>query len=133
MAPARERAARGGLGLVAAALALTLAPAGIGSATLGSASGASARATVRVVDFRFAPDEVTIPAGGAVRWVWSPRNRKPHDVYLAAAPEGIRKGSYSSRRAIKNAEFTRSFRTPGTYDFLCSVHPGMNLEVMVSG
>jgi len=85
------------------------------------------------IDFRFAPDEVTVPVGGAVRWVWSPRNKKPHDVYLAAAPAGIRKGSYSSRRAIKNAEFTRAFRTPGTYDFLCSVHPGMNLEVTVSG
>ena len=118
---------------VSAVGVLAIALAGGGAAMFGSASGATADATIRVVDFRFAPLEASIPTGGVVRWVWSSRNKKPHDVYLAAAPAGIRKGSYSSRRAIRNAEFRRAFKTPGTYDFLCSVHPGMHLEVTVGG
>jgi plastocyanin len=123
----------GGLRRGWAVLALAFALVGIGAALLGNASGATANAVVKIVDFRFVPGELTIPEGGTVRWVWSSRNKKPHDVYLAAAPAGVRKGSYSSRRAVKNAEFKRTFKTPGTYDFLCSVHPGMHLEVTVRG
>jgi plastocyanin len=117
------------------AAVLAVAAAGAGAIQVPPSAGqahSSSAAVVSVVDFRFAPDKVRIPKGRAVRWVWSPRNKKPHDVYLAGAPSGVAKGSYSSRRAVKNAEFKRTFKTPGAYDFICSVHPGMHLEVKVS-
>ncbi len=89
---------------------------------------------VTVADFRFVPAAISIGRGRAVRWSWSPSNAEPHDVHLERGPKGLKdEGSYSTRTtAVTDAHFTRRFPTPGTYRFVCSIHPTkMKLKVTV--
>jgi plastocyanin len=89
---------------------------------------------VTVNDFYFDPDAVTIGAGRSVRWVWSAGNDYPHDVHLKRGPKGLKnRSSYSTRTtAVTDAHFQHAFPTPGTYKFICTVHPTqMKLAVTV--
>lgn len=89
---------------------------------------------VSVADFYFGPDNVTIKKGGSVKWVWAPTNVEPHDVHLKSGPKGLKqKGSYSTKTtAVTNARFQKTFETPGTYKFICTIHPTqMKLTVTV--
>ncbi|HEV7563554.1 MAG TPA: plastocyanin/azurin family copper-binding protein [Solirubrobacterales bacterium] len=103
------------------------------------AAGAPAKPTpkpkiVTINDFFFGPNAVTIHKGGAVKWVWSDLNSYPHDVHLKQGPSGLKdKGSYSTKTtAVTEAEFKKTFPTPGTYHFICTVHPKeMKLTVTV--
>jgi len=109
-------------------------------ALLGAAAGpAPAKAPakpsiVTVNDFYFGPDAVAIKAGRSVRWVWSAQNDYPHSVHLKKGPKGLKeRGSYSTRTtAVANAHFQHAFPTPGTYKFICTIHPTlMKLTVTV--
>lgn len=80
---------------------------------------------VTVADFYYAPASVTIRKGRAVKWVWSAYNTYPHDVHLKKGPANLkRKGSYSTKTtAVTEARFQKTFETPGTYKYICTVHP----------
>jgi plastocyanin len=80
---------------------------------------------VSVADFYFGPNEVTIHRGGSVKWIWAAANTEPHDVHLKQGPKGLKaKGSYSTKTtAVTNARFEKSFTTPGTYKYICTIHP----------
>lgn len=80
---------------------------------------------VSVADFFFGPTAVTVPVNGKVKWVWSSANAYPHDVHLKQGPKGLKqKGTYSTRTtAVANARFTKAFPTPGTYKYICTIHP----------
>ncbi len=117
---------------------LRLSAACIAAIALLGASAASAQApksaTVTVADFYFGPSAVTIKKGGSVKWVWSSLNSYPHDVHLKQGPKGLKdKGSYSTKTtAITGARFQKQFPTPGTYKFICTIHPTeMKLTVTV--
>lgn len=89
---------------------------------------------VTVNDFYFAPTSVAIHRGRAVRWVWSQSNVYPHDVHLKKGPRRLqRRASYSTRTtAVTDAHFQRVFETPGTYKFICTVHPTqMRMTIVV--
>jgi plastocyanin len=90
--------------------------------------------TVSVNDFYFGPSSVTIKKGASVKWVWSSLNTYPHDVHLKQGPKGLKsKGSYSTKTtAVTEAHFQKTFTTPGTYKFICTIHPTeMHLTVVV--
>jgi plastocyanin len=117
--------------LCAAALAAGLAAVSLGGAT---AATAGPHATPRkgpkpvlvtVADFYFGPSTATIKKGGSVKWVWASTNTEPHDVHLKKGPKGLKKpSSYSTKTsAVTNAEFKKVFETPGTYNFICTIHP----------
>lgn len=102
------------------------------------ATAAAARApkptVVTVNDFYFGPSAVTIKKGGTVKWVWSSTNTYPHDVHLKKGPKGLKeKSSYSTKTtAVTDATFKKTFNTPGTYKFICTIHPTeMHLTVTV--
>jgi plastocyanin len=107
----------------------------VGPTTAASgARSAPAPKVVSVADFFFGPNEVTVKKGGAVKWVWASTNTYPHDVHLKRGPKGLaQKGAYSTKTtAVTNARFERSFETPGTYRFICTIHPTqMKLTVTV--
>jgi plastocyanin len=118
------------LGPAAARAPFVIAAVALGGATIGgpAAAGADSAAKPKVVtvaDFYFGPNRVTIKGGGAVKWVWASTNTYPHDVHLKQGPKALKqKGSYSTKTtAVTNAQFTRSFETPGTYHFICTIHP----------
>ncbi len=104
------------------------------------ASAASAQAPlpkpaiVTVNDFYFGPEAVTIKKGQAVKWVWSEANTYPHDVHLKQGPKELKERStYSTRTtAVADARFKKSFERPGTYHYICTIHPTlMKLTVTV--
>lgn len=80
---------------------------------------------VTVADFYFGPSAVTIPKGATVKWVWASTNYESHDVHLKKGPKGLKqRGTYSTKTtAVTNAVFKHAFPTPGTYDFICTIHP----------
>jgi plastocyanin len=129
---AAKRTARLALASIAA-LALLGATAASAKAPEADASVAKT-AKVEVADFFFGPEDVTIKKGGSVKWVWSSANTYPHDVHLKQGPKGLKeKASYSTKTtAVTNAQFKKTFSTPGTYKFICTIHPTqMKLTVVV--
>lgn len=89
---------------------------------------------VTVNDFYFGPSSVTIKKGQTVKWVWSELNAYPHDVHLKKGPKGLKnKSKFSTKTtAVTNAQFKAKFETPGTYKFICTIHPTeMHLTVTV--
>jgi plastocyanin len=122
------------LALVAAGVVALLGA--TASAAQGPAASASTKksALVTVNDFYFGPEAVTIKKGGTVKWVWSSANTYPHDVHLKKGPKGLKeKTAYSTKTtAVTDAEFKKVFKTPGTYHFICTIHPTeMHLTVVV--
>jgi plastocyanin len=70
--------------------------------------------TSRSVDVRdnsFAAAAVRVAAGGNVRWTWKGGNQ--HNVTFAAGP--------SSATQV-NGAFERTFATPGTFSYHCTIH-----------
>jgi plastocyanin len=89
---------------------------------------------VSVADFYFGPEKLTLKAGQSVNWVWAESNTYPHDVHLKSGPKKLKqKKSYSTKTtAVTNAEFEKKFTTPGTYKFICTIHPTqMHLTIVV--
>jgi len=117
---------RGGRRFVALTVALGLAAAALLGVTAASARAPQKPAVkVTVNDFYFAPTAVTIHKGRSVKWVWSSYNTYPHDVHLKKGPANLKqKGSYSTKTsAVSEAQFQKKFETPGTYKYICTIHP----------
>ena len=89
---------------------------------------------VSVADFYFGPETLTLKEGQSVNWVWAESNTYPHDVHLKSGPKGLKaKASYSTKTtAVTDAEFEKMFTTPGTYKFICTIHPTqMHMTIVV--
>jgi plastocyanin len=89
---------------------------------------------VTVNDFYFGPDAVTIQKGRTVKWVWSSTNTYPHDVHLKQGPKQLKeRGTYSTHTtAVTDATFKKTFERPGTYHYICTIHPTlMKLTLVV--
>ncbi|MBS1862208.1 MAG: cupredoxin domain-containing protein [Actinobacteria bacterium] len=117
----------------AAVMALLGATAAAAQAPAATAS-AKKSALVTVNDFYFGPESVTLKKGGTIKWVWSSANSYPHDVHLKKGPKGLKeKKTYSTKTtAVTDAEFKKVFKTPGTYHFICTIHPTqMHMTVVV--
>ncbi|MGN6256070.1 MAG: cupredoxin domain-containing protein [Solirubrobacterales bacterium] len=120
---------------------LRIAAASLAVVALLGASAAAAQAPQRpkptivtVNDFFFGPDTVTIKAGRTVKWVWSEANTYPHDVHLKQGPQRLKERStYSTHTtAVTDASFKKKFERPGTYRYICTIHPTlMKLTVTV--
>lgn len=119
----------GGAVLIACLTAVALL-----GATASAAKQAPKPAKVTINDFYFGPSSVTIKQGGSVKWIWSSLNTYPHDVHLKSGPRKLKqKFSYSTKTtAVTEARFQKAFPTPGTYKFICTIHPTeMKLTVVV--
>lgn len=122
----RARKALGLLAVCAVALALP------GASATAMAKPQTKKVTVN--DFYFGPSSVTIKKNDKIKWVWSAFNSAPHDVHLKQGPKGLKnKGTYSTKTtAVTNAQFVKQFVTPGTYKYICTIHPTeMKLTVTV--
>lgn len=89
-------------------------------------------AEVQVRDKYFSPELVEIKRQGTVRWVWGEDNADPHNVTLLEGPQGVSPLDFQtpSSPAI-GFTFTRTFKVPGTYQFVCSLHHLMRMTVEV--
>ena len=77
---------------------------------------------VEMKEFKFLPVEITIKAGDTVRW--TNNDRAPHD---ATAKDK----SWKTALLRTGNSATVTFDTPGTYEYYCSIHPGMKAKVIV--
>jgi len=85
----------------------------------GSATGAR----VSIVNFAFAPTPLKIAAGQSV--TWSNDDGAPHGLAYKDGAAGV-------DPLLPGKTFTRTFDKPGVYDYVCSVHPYMQGQVVVS-
>lgn len=110
------------LGVTAAAGVLALA----GAACSGNSEAAAPvaggdGATVSVEQMSFAPEAITVAAGETVTWVWN-SGAISHDVV----------GDDFASEVQSSGTFTHRFDQPGTYTYVCSLHPNMTGKIEVT-
>ncbi|MBV9344521.1 MAG: cupredoxin family copper-binding protein [Gammaproteobacteria bacterium] len=103
----------GGLTAVLAAALLSASPAAL---------PADGGAQVEIKHFMFTPERITIHPGTTLRWV--NRDEEPHTI---VSMDGI----FRSQAVDGGETFTFRFDTPGTYRYVCTVHPQMTGTVVV--
>ena len=82
----------------------------------------AANAEVKIDNFSFAPQTVTVPAGATVTWI--NRDDIPHTV---VSTDGV----FNSKVKDTDEKFSYTFAKAGTYSYYCSVHPKMTGKVVV--
>jgi plastocyanin len=88
---------------------------------IGTAQAQEANSVV-IKNFDFAPMTITIKAGSSV--TWKNFDGEPHTV---TSVDGL----FRSGAIDQNESFTFKFDKPGTYQYLCSIHPRMRAAVIV--
>ena len=79
-------------------------------------------AQIQVRDFMFMPATLTVSAGAQVTWV--NKDDEPHTVVSDS-------GVFRSPAMDTNEGFSFKFGKPGTYRFICSIHPYMAGSIIV--
>jgi len=100
--------------------ALLLAMAVFLSAARGHALAAGAE--IKISNFTFDPPELTVKAGTTVTWVNS--DDIPH---LVAEKDG----KFRSSALDTDEKFSQTFKTPGTVEYFCVIHPHMTGKIVV--
>jgi plastocyanin len=103
-----------GRGAFAAALLLALA----------SAMSAAARAAdmeVKIDNFTFGPQKLTVKAGTTVTWI--NEDDIPHTV--------VSTGHFRSKALDTDDKYSYTFTTPGTFEYFCGLHPHMQGSIVV--
>jgi plastocyanin len=73
-------------------------------------------------NFMFSPASVTVKAGATVTWV--NMDEEPHTVFSDA-------GLFRSSALDTKDSFSFKFDQPGTYHYLCTIHPRMMGTIVV--
>lgn len=97
---------------------------GNAAGNVAAATKAVASNAVKITNFAFSPATVTVKAGSTV--VWTNDDSIQHDVTFNG-------GGISSGVMNHNDTFSHTFPTPGTYHYICSIHPFMHGTVIVTG
>ena len=99
-----------------AAMFMLLAVSDLHAAPAGEAN------TIVLKDFHFSPMSLAVPAGATV--IWKNLDGEPHTVVSDT-------GLFRSGGLDQNDSFTFKFDKPGTYKFICSIHPQMLGTIVV--
>lgn len=122
----RSRIIRATAGFAALVLAVVFAAA-IGrtdpTSTSASPAPAASPVVVKIANYAFSPQTVTITAGTAVKWINS-----DEVAHTATANDN----SFDSGNLGQNATWTHTFTKPGKYPYVCSYHPNMTGTVIVT-
>ena len=102
-------------------IALLLLLAGSPSVTA-SDQPSAADAEVKIDNFSFAPQTLTVPVGATV--TWTNRDDIPHTV---VSTDGV----FKSKVRDTDEKFSYTFDKAGTYSYYCSIHPKMTGKVVV--
>lgn len=81
-----------------------------------------ATVTVKMINFTYSPDPLTVPVGTSVRWV-----NYDDDQHNVVSDDK----SFKSKLLDKNQEYSYTFTKKGTYRYICSIHPKMVGKVTV--
>ena len=99
------------------------AMAGLVAAFIAAASPArAADIEVKIDNFTFNPQQITVKAGDTVTWV--NRDDIPHTVTSKTMV-------FRSKAMDTDDKFSFTFATPGSYAYFCSLHPHMTALIVV--
>ena len=93
----------------------------------GTATGAAKRpagpGTVAIADFLFGPEKITVKAGQSISW--TNVDDSPHQVTV--------QGETTLRTPVvlKGQSTSLTFEYPGTYGYICGLHPAMKGQIEV--
>jgi plastocyanin len=105
-----------------AAPAATQAPAAQPPAA--PAGGSGAPVEILIQSFAFSPQSVTIPVGTEVKW--TNQDTPGHNI---VSDDGT---TIKSPTLGTGESFSMVFDTPGTYTYICSIHPKMKGTIIVT-
>jgi plastocyanin len=103
---------------VAAAFAVALIAAALPAAAL------AADVEVKIDNFTFSPQRLTVKAGTTVTWI--NEDDIPHTVVSALDTK-----LFKSKVLDTEDKFSFTFTTPGTFEYFCSLHPHMTATIVV--
>jgi plastocyanin len=105
------------IGMAAAlAIAVTLTTGGP------TTSAQAADSEVKIGNFTFAPQRITVKAGTTV--IWINEDDIPHTVASSSK-------LFKSKALDSEDKFSFTFTTPGIYEYFCSLHPHMTGAIVV--
>jgi plastocyanin len=87
-----------------------------------SQEGKTASMEVRVDNFTFGPDTLTVPANSTVTWV-----NKDDVPHVITSNDGL----FKSKALDTDDKYSYTFTKAGTYAYYCSVHPKMVGKIVV--
>ena len=82
----------------------------------------TANVAIKIDNFVFGPQAITVPVGTTVTWTNS--DDIPH---TAVSTDGV----FKSKVMDTDEKFSYTFTKAGTYSYFCSVHPKMTGQVVV--
>jgi plastocyanin len=103
-------------------IAILLLCTGSPSVMASSVKASAAAAEVKIDNFSFGPQTITVPVGATV--VWTNRDDIPH---TSVSTEGV----FKSKVMDTDEKFSYTFTKAGTYPYFCSIHPKMTGQVVV--
>ena len=83
---------------------------------------AGADVTVKIDNFTFEPETLTVKAGTTI--TWTNQDDIPHTVVASGR-------TFKSKALDTDDKFSFTFTTPGSYEYFCSLHPHMKAMVTV--
>ena len=82
----------------------------------------AAPAAVKIDNFSFGPQTITVPVGATVTWT------NGDDIPHTAVSTG---GVFKSKVMDTDEKFSYTFTKAGTYPYYCTIHPKMTGQVVV--
>ena len=82
----------------------------------------AATAEVKIDNFTFGPQTITVPAGTTV--TWTNKDDIPH---TSVSTEGV----FKSKVLDTDEKFSYTFTKAGTYPYYCTIHPKMTGQIVV--
>lgn len=111
------------VGLAASGMiAMVLLLAGLASINANAQQAAPAAPEVKIDNFSFAPDTLTVAVGTTV--TWTNRDDIPHTI---VSTDGV----FKSKARDTDEKFSYTFAKAGTYPYYCSIHPKMTGKIVV--
>src|SRR5690349_15430811 len=80
---------------------------------------------VEIKQYMYRPMALSIEQGETV--TWTNQDTAAHDVTVVAGPT-----SFHSPMLAQGASWSHTFTTPGSYSYICSVHPDMRATISVA-
>jgi plastocyanin len=102
-------------------IAMLLLLAGSPSVTA-SDQPSAANAEVKIDNYVFGPETITIPVGATV--TWTNKDDIPH---TSVSTDGV----FKSKVLDTDEKFSHTFDKAGTYPYYCTIHPKMTGKVVV--
>jgi len=82
----------------------------------------AANAEVKIDNFSFGPQTITVPVGATV--TWTNKDDVPH---TSVSTEGV----FKSKVMDTDEQFSYTFTKAGSYPYYCTIHPKMTGKVLV--